>query len=245
MELSQADTIAARKAAFQKGVDFRRAALEKIGRRGPVPVSSHMVYLPEPIVIWQSSQPSHAPDDVPKFLQDSTIAPYDSRAKIYVGTDISYHPSFDFWYVWFNDSFHETYLYITAPLVFNGAVYGELVPSGFFGWNTFDFSILSKIVAYYGSTDLSHSSPASVVEMNLITHFFSDAQKYIELQYRTSNLVANIVVPPQSSIFIKVSAAFGWEFRDAWGPDDREPGNVVRCDFASDKLNYFVQSPRM
>lgn len=151
LQVPQAETIAARKSAFQKSVDLRRAAIEKIGRRVTVPGPSVIVNLPEPVYITQSAPP-YSPynlnvTDIPDFLQGNpSIAPNDSRVKFFVRTDISYSPTFDFWYLWTNDSSLGSLVSITAPLVFNGSAFGELVPAGFgiagLGWNSLDLKIL-------------------------------------------------------------------------------------------------------
>jgi hypothetical protein len=253
LRVPQAETIAARKTAFQKSVASRRAALEEIGRRGVVvvPVSSHIVNLPEPIYIGETIPPV---DPLPNFLKDSSISPGDSRARIYIFTDVgfsttgysvNYGPSFDFWYVWSSDSSLPSYVTITAPLVYSGTVHLYLVGAELYWvWNRLDFDIFSALTVYQnGTTQGFYTSPV-VKPMYLATYPFSDDSKDIPLEYQY-HIVQNpyVFVPPNGTILIRASAIFHWEFRNGWGPDDGEPGNEVRCDFANKELDYFVQSP--
>jgi hypothetical protein len=255
LQVPQAETIAERKSAFQKSVDLRRAAIEKIGRRVTVPGPSVIVNLPEPVYITQSATAPYSPydfanvTDIPDFLQGNpSIAPNDSRVKFFVRTDISYSPTFDFWYLWTNDSSLESLVSVTAPLVFNGSVFGELVSAGFGisgeGWNTLDLRIFSMLEVYqkgpYPDIVLD-----TVDEMNLVTHFWSEDFQSINLDHRRSQLFLPPwqFVPGGDSILLRVRAGFDWSFRDEWGPDDRQAGNVMQLDFASDSLNHFVQSP--
>ena len=256
LRVPEAETIAARKTAFQKSVDLRRAALEKIGRRGPGPVHSYIEYLPKPFYIGETIP---LVDPLPKFLQDFSISPYDSRAKIYIFTDVGFHddgfsgqlskfdgPQFDFWYVWSSDSSIESYLNVTAPIVFNGTVDLELVPAEFYAlYNTLNFSIISTLFAYQqGDPGFFFGQSPVVPSTDLVTFPVTDDSKFIPLEHRTSILQnPYVIVPPKGTILIRVSAVFHWEFRNGFGPDDREPGNFVRCDFANNELDYFVQSP--
>ena len=253
LRVPEAETVAARKAAFEKSVLLRRDALEKTDRRVPLPV--YIEYLPEPIYIGESIPPVNP---LPKFLQDSTIWPYDSRAKIFISTDVGFHkddgvtgptagfgPWFDFWYVWSSNSDLESYLNISAPLVFNGTVQLELVPAELYWlYNTLDFNINSYLSVYQGG-NLEGSFPDPVIQnQHLVTYPFTDDSRFIPLEYVRSKVHNPYVnVPPKGTILIRVSAAFHWEFRNGWGPDDEEPGNIVRCDFANNELDYFVQSP--
>jgi hypothetical protein len=247
-----AKTIAARKTAFQKSVASRRAALEKIGRRGVVgPVSSHIVKLREPIYIGEFIPPVDYP--LPKFLQDSSISPFDSRAKIYIATDKGFHtdgwpvlygPWFSFWYVWTNDSSLESYLNITAPLVYSGTAFLELVPAQFYAvWNNLDFAIISTISVYQAGTAFG-TVLNRVVQKTLTTYPVTDASTFIPVDHVTSIVHFPVVyVPPNETIMIRVSAVFPFEFRNGYGEDNGEPGNLLRCDFANDDLDHFVQSP--
>ncbi len=251
----EAETIAARKTAFQKSVDSRRAALEKIGRRGPGPAHSYIEYLPTPFYIGERIPPV---DPLPKFLQDSSISPYDSRAKIYISTDVGFHddgfsgqlsrydgPWFDFWYVWSSNSSLDSYLNITAPIAFNGTVDLELVPAEFYVlYNTLNFSIISTLTAYQDGNQEGFIQSPVVPSTDLVTYPVTDDSKFIPLEHHTSILHnPYVMVPPKGTILIRVSAIFHWEFRNGVGPDDGEPGNFVRCDFANNELDYFVQSP--
>ena len=254
LRVPDAETIAARKTAFQKSVDLRRAALEKIGRRGPGPVHSYIEYLPEPFYIGETIP---LVDPLPSFLQDFSISPYDSRAKIYISTDVGFHddgvyylfdgPRFDFWYVWSSNSSLETNLNVTAPIVFNGTVDLELVPAEFYWlYNTLNFSIASTLFVYQqGDPGFWFGQSIVVPSTDLVTYPVTDDSKFIPLEHVTSILEfpVPVIVPPKGTILIRVSATFHWEFRNGWGPDDREPGNFVRCDFANNELDYFVQSP--
>ena len=241
LQVPQAETIAARKTAFQKSVDLRRAAIEKIGRRVTVPGPSVIVNLPEPLYITQTGGPD--------FLQGiPTIAPNDSRVKFFVRTDISYKPSFDFWYLWNNDSSLGSLVgTITAPMVFNGSAFGELVAPGFgffgLGWNSLDLKISSQLSVIVGGAFADFTSD-TVDGWNMVTHFWSDDFQTINLDHRRSQLFQPpyLFIPGGDSVLLKVSAVFEWSFRDSWGPDDREVGNVIQLDFASDSLNHFVQS---
>jgi hypothetical protein len=246
-----ADAREARKAAFQRSVDLRRAALGKAGRHPAGPVHSHVEYLPEPIYIGESIPPV---DPLPRFLRDSSISPYDSRARIYIATDVGfsmdgfaayYGPWFDFWYIWSSNSSLESQLSITAPLVYSGTVYLELVPAEIYWlWNRLDFGIFSTLTTYQlGNQQTLVPSPV-VTPLYLATYPFTDDSRFIPLEHLTS-IVQNpyVVVPPNGTLLIRVSAVFHWEFRNGWGPDDGEPGNLVRCDFSDNDSDYFVQSP--
>jgi hypothetical protein len=248
------ETIAARKTTFQKSVDFRRAALEKISRRATGPISTYFEYLPEPIVINEYIPPV---DNLPRYLQDSSISPYDSRAKIHINTHIgfpspdgdqfsaSWGPIFRFWYVWSSNSSLESFVKITAPLVFNGAVYLYAdTPEPWELYNILDFGIGAGVGVDVNGIYAGGAGDIVVSNPHLVSWPISSHSDGIPLQYFRSNLQsAYAVVPAKGTILISVGATFAWVFRNGQGVDNNNLGNQVICDFANNARDYFVQSP--
>jgi hypothetical protein len=83
-------------------------------------------------------------------------------------------------------------------------------------------------------------------DFEISARFFDD-QAQLSFEYQPMQLSSAsqfILVPPQTGVVIEVVAIGSWSYENNTGTDDGEgeAGNTFFADFASNELDYFVQS---
>jgi hypothetical protein len=240
----RSETAAKRRLGFQNSIVQRRTTFEPFTKL-PTTVTTSMVYLPEPFFIYVSPTSSSG------FLQGTSIAPYDSRARI--GSDTEYGASIycDFWFLWTNDSDLQVVLTsASSQTVLNGFVLASISGSvsGIFGhYEAFKFSSGAEINLYQGS-NLVVSAEIQDETFDLRTHVELGVQRSLTFEYETLTPSTSgwpVIVPPHGSILIQVAPYLNWNFYSGWlwseGEDEGNSGNFFNFDFASNDPDYFMQ----
>ena len=249
------ETLAKRRIAFENNIAQRRALLEPFGSV-PTSVQTRMVYLSEPFFVTVSPNSSYG------FLQSTSIAPYDSRAKLFVpSTDNGATANCDFWFTWFNDSaFVVTVKSASSQTVLNGLVDGQvskpawelLLPLGL-EYHQFNFYSGTNFYIYQQQTESAYDGVGGQ-SIDLVARW-EDKGQLLSIDYQTLNVstfsYTTVIVPPQAGILIRVSPYIIWDFH--WGigtgvglpiiggTDEGDSRNSFEADFASERENYFVQ----
>jgi hypothetical protein len=235
----ESEDVATRKTALELAVE-ERLPLD-LPNLPWFPLPSITVMLPAPLAITQT------PGDA-GILLDSTIAPNDSRAKVNATGNVSANRSVDFWYFYVIENPHGALLSASAPLVLNGNVLAECASGGLFGSEYLDFEMVATVSAY----DQADTTPlhlgfqigwAPIMDIKLSGNFISGGHS-AEHQFTNEMHGATGSIPfRQGGVLIKVSVAISISFQEHNSPDDNNPGNELWCDFATDRLGYFIQSP--
>ncbi len=240
LQPAHAGDAANRKAAFEAREKRRRAILKQIGVEPFRPGPPTFVVLPEPLFIGQ------IPQTAEKMLVDWSIAPYDSRAKVLIDTNISQAGvSFEFWYNWYNDRDNFTIVTAVALPTLNGSI-DVLCDSGGFGGNAARLTASTNLVVYdQGGIEELGAVGEPLASIDLVGGFFSGASEYQPVVYTTfDQVLQNVLVAPHQGVLIDVGAYFWWSFEDSNGAkNDGDSDNNIRCDFANDEADYFVQCP--
>jgi hypothetical protein len=241
----RSETLEQRRLAFQDNIAERRAAFAPFATL-PTAVTTSMVYLPEPFFVYVSPTSSSG------FLQGTSIAPYDSRARIGSFTDYGASVYCDFWFYWTNDSdFQVVLTSASSQTVLNGFVLASISGSfsGIFGhYEAFKFWSGAEINLYQGSnTAVSVDVPSETFDLR--THVDLGVQRSLTFEYDTLTPSTSgwpVAIPPQSSILIQVAPYITWDFYSGWrwfeGEDEGNSGNFFNFDFANnDDPDYFMQ----
>jgi hypothetical protein len=238
---TQSENVAARKAALDLAVEQRLPLLDLPNLPWyPFPLPSITVMLPAPLAIT-------APGDA-GILLDSSIAPNDSRAKVNVTGNVSGGRQVDFWYFYVVENPHGALLSVSAPLMLNGNVLAECASGGLFGSEYLDFE-MGAVVSVYPQADTSPNhvgwqiGNAPIMDIKLSGNFISGGHS-AEHQFTNEMHGATGSYPfKQGGVLIQVSVNLDISFQENGSPDDNNPGNELWCDFATDRLGYFIQSP--
>ena len=233
---AESEDVAARKTALELVVEQRLPLLD-LPNLPWFPFPPITVMLPAPLAITQT------PGDA-GILLDSTIAPNDSRAKVNATGNVSAGRSVDFWYFYVIENPHGALLSVSAPLMLNGNVMAECASGGLFGNEYLDFQMAARLRAYdqAGLTPVQFGY-APIMDIWLAGNFtghFAEHQFTNEMHGATGSIPFK-----QGGVLIEVSVDFSISFQGhgSRGDDDNNPGNELWCDFATDRLGYFIQSP--
>ena len=233
-----AETDGSRKAAFEAEIDRQRTLLSPFAGRAVPLDSPSFTVLSEPFLIFQH------PNNYLYFLQSESVAPFDSRIRVYINSNTSTTVSYQFYYFWNNDSDSFVIASATSGLIFNGSVFAECNESGFFGDKKLTCGLSAQLLLQgQGAANIAGSPLVPLVNMSLSGGIFSDGRGEQWLNYQPRMLdVSNFVVAPQSGVLITVNVLFGFSFTDHEVANDGDPGNNVIMDFASEESGYFIQS---
>jgi hypothetical protein len=239
---TESEDVAARKTALELAAEQRLPLLD-LPNLPWFPFPSITVMLPAPLAITQT------PADA-GILLESTIAPNDSRAKVNATGNVSANRSVDFWYFYVIENPHGALFSVSAPLMLNGNVLAECASGGLFGNEYLDFEMVARVQVY----DQADTNPphigwqiayAPIMDINLAANFLSSGHS-AEHQFTNEMHGATGSIPlKQGGVLIKVSVSISVSFQGhgSSGDDDNNPGNELWCDFATDRLGYFIQSP--
>jgi hypothetical protein len=231
---------AAQKRVFDEAIELRRSAFGNF--TGPLfPTTPVTIVLPEPLVITQT--PNNA-----GILLNSTIAPFDSRAKVNASGNVTTGTSVDFWYFCSIDNSQATFIEAFAPLTVNGWVGALLTGAGIFDSELLRFAMFAQITVY--DQDATHTALPIGLETMLdinISHnlFDGDASEDYYFDYTTYPVRGGSAGIKSGGVLLRLSVYFSLNFREGLDDDSNNPGNELWCDFANDQLNYFIQSPYM
>jgi hypothetical protein len=205
-----------------------------------------LVVLPQPTAILTT------PPNLGSLL-DTSISPYDSRAKFVMRgnsvIDDSGNPlsprTVDFWYYWHNDNAHGAWVTVAAPIVLNGTMDAECGSGGLSG-DMKGTAGIAEIGYFY--------SPAAPTTAQLIANglsigvidisagwFATDSASY-RFDYQQFGISGTIFVAA-GPVYFKISVSFGFEFWQSIFDQNGDPSNEANFDFATDASDYFVQSP--
>jgi hypothetical protein len=239
------ETLTTRKKTFENDIATRRARFASVGSIATTPWSS-TVYLPEPFLIWVSPAKSSS------FVTNTMTAPFDSRVKFLVpSTEYDGSIFISFYFTWFNESiFQATITNLSSQLVLNGNAYGYVSAPPFFfglfeGERDLSFGTFADWTISQGSK-LEGGEFLNGKDFEISARFFDD-QAQLSFEYQPMQLSSAsqfILVPPQTGVVIEVVAIGSWSYENNTGTDDGEgeAGNTFFADFASNELDYFVQS---
>lgn len=239
---TQSENLAARKTALDLAAEQRLPLFDLPNLPWyPFPFPSITVMLPAPLAITQT------PGDA-GILLDSSIAPNDSRAKVNATGNVSANRSVDFWYFYVVENPHGALLSVSAPLMLNGNVLAECASGGLFGSEYLDFEMIAVVSAHpQADTSPLHLGwqigYAPIMDIKLSGNFISGGHS-AEHQFTNEMHGATGSYPfKQGGVLIKVSVVLSISFQENRSADDNNPGNELWCDFATDRLGYFIQSP--
>ena len=124
--------------------------------------------LPEPLAITQS--PSDA-----GVLLESTIAPYDSRAKVNFSGNSGRGAAIDFWYYCNVESPFGALLHVTAPLTLNGWIGAMCASGSIFGSEQLFFGMNGYVQVYdQGAAGAGQTLAFEhLLDIHLSANFFS------------------------------------------------------------------------
>jgi hypothetical protein len=237
--------VAAGKARFALTSEQLRASIGSLDGTVFQPGPTTVVVLPQPVAILGS------PPNLDS-LSDTSIAPYDSRAKFVMrgnstiddsGKALS-PQSVDFWYYWHNDNAHGAKVTVSAPVVLNGTMDGECGSGGLNG----DMKVTAGIaeVGYFyspGSTIAQLITNGLYIgEMVLSAGWFSTDSGSYRFDHNQFGIAGTMFVGA-GPVYFKISLSFSFSFQQDMLDLNGDPGNEVNFDFATDRYDYFVQSP--
>ena len=237
--------VAAAKARFALTSEQLRANLGIVNGTVVQPGPETVVVLPQPSAILAT------PPNLDALL-DTSIAPYDSRAKFVMrGNSViddsgkSLSPqSVDFWYFWHNDNAHGAWVTVAAPVVLNGTMDAECGSGGLSG----DMKALAAIaeIGYFYSPGTTTAqlitNGLNLGSIELSVGLFSTDYASYRFDHQQFGISGTVFVAG-GPVYFKISVSFSLEFWQGMFDDNDDPANEVNFDFATDASDYFVQSP--
>jgi hypothetical protein len=241
-----AAAVAAGKARFALTSEQLRANIGNVNGTIFQPGPETLVVLPQPVTILAT------PPNLGSLL-DTSITPYDSRAKFVMRgnsvIDDSGNPlspqSVDFWYYWHNDNAHGAWITVAAPIVLNGTMDAECGSGGLSG-DMKGAAGIAEIGYFY--------SPAAPTTAQLIANglnigvidlsagwFATDSASY-RFDYQQFGISGTVFVAA-GPVYFKISVSFSFAFWQTIFAENGDPANEANFDFATDASDYFVQSP--
>jgi hypothetical protein len=240
-----AAAVAAGKARFALTSEQLRANIGILDGTVIQPGPETVVVLPQPVAILAGAPNLGS-------LRDTSIAPYDSRAKFVMrgnsAIDDSGKPlspqSVDFWYFWHNDNAHGARVTVSAPVVLNGTMDGECGSGGLSG-DMIVAGAIEEIGYFYspGSTTAQLiANGMGIAGMRLSAGWFSTDDASYTFDHRQFGLAGTVFVGA-GPVYFKISLSFSFSFMQSIFEQNGDPSNEVNFDFATDTYDYFVQSP--
>lgn len=154
--------------------------------------------------------------------------------------------SVDFWYFCSIDNPQGTVIEVFAPLTLNGWVGALCTSGGIFSDEQLEFGLFAQIVVYTQDATQTGFGVGQESMLDLdITHglFGGGETDNYYFDYATYAVRSSTSFGIKSGgVLLRLSVNFSVLFNEA-GDDSGNPGNELWCDFADNRLNYFIQSP--
>jgi hypothetical protein len=231
-----------------------RFALTSEQLRANIGVLNGVVVQPGPETVVVLPQPSAILVTPPNLdaLRDTSITPYDSRAKFVMrgnavvddsGKSLS-PQSVDFWYFWHNDNEYGAWVTVAAPVVLNGTMDAEC-GSGGLGGDTKGSAGIAEIGYFYapGTTRAQLiTNGVNLGRIELSAGLFATDSASYRFDHQQFGISGTVFVGG-GPVYFKISLSFSLEFWQGMFEQNGDPANEVNFDFATDRFDYFLQSP--
>jgi hypothetical protein len=238
-------TVAAGKAQFALAAEQLRANIGILNGVVVQPGPESVVVLPQPAAILASSPNLDS-------LLDTSIAPYDSRARFVMRGNSMIDDSgraltprsVDFWYFWHNDNVHGAWITVAAPVVLNGTMDAECGSGGLSG-DMKGTAGISEIGYFYqpgSTTEQLLTNGVTLGHIDISAGWFATDYASYRFNYQQFGLAGTVFVAA-GPVYFKISVGFGFDFWQTIFEQNGDPANEANFDFASEEFDYFVQSP--